>query len=159
MLNSDDSHLPKARKHASNDRAGGGLPRRRLLNRRNGATLGWRCHAPRPDAPLNHNSTVWEDRYIVDDFITQWGIVSTRVSLPYDLLRFSPVIAASVSRHARSVCAPLPGCARATRGVADPPHPPRPEVWPPTGPGRGAAAPGLARRHLQAPKPPAGTRD
>ena len=33
---------------------------------------------------------VWKDRYIVDDFIMQWGIVSMRVSLPYDLLRLSP---------------------------------------------------------------------
>ena len=89
MLNSDDIHLSKAPKDACNNR---GQPPEPY----NWGLWGERCHAHATTVTLNHNSTVWRDRCIVDDFVTQWGIVSLRVSLPYDRLRFSPDIAASV---------------------------------------------------------------
>jgi hypothetical protein len=93
MLNSDDIHLSKAPSNACNDR---GQPPEPY----NWGLLGGRCHAA-VQSTLNNNSTVWKDRCIVDDFLTQWGIVSLRVSLPYDRLRFSPDIAASVPPGAR----------------------------------------------------------
>ena len=93
MLNSDDIHLSKAHPKRTRATIGGNL-----LSRTTGGLWGERCHAHATTAILNNNSTVWKDRCIVDDFLTQWGIVSLRVSLPYDRLRFSPDIAASVPR-------------------------------------------------------------